>query len=289
MIIWLYLSLSSTFNYTIEIPLSLKLSDEQAIGSNVTDTVKISMNGSGWDLLGVVMKRDIQYYVDVSNVRRDSRIVMMQQVNERTGIPVSVRIFSVDPDTIYISFGEVATKYVPIINNVIVEPRAGYDIIGRPILSPDSIKITGPASEIRKVNSVKTEVKTIRDVNGNITITAKLQSDLGASVKLDQTEISISYVLELSAEKTFDEISIVVENVPPDKEVLLIPPNLSVSFRGGVEELSEINITDIYAFINFDEIYLDTLGYVVPQIDVPQNIQILDFVPDKFQYIIKNK
>lgn len=281
--------MNATFNYSIEVPLSIQLSNEQAIGSNVTDSVKITMNGTGWDLLGVILKRDIKYFVDVSNVRRDSRIVLMQQINERTGIPFAVRILSIEPDTIYISFGEVSTKYVPVLNNVVVEPRAGYDVIGRPIISPDSIKITGPAAEIRKINSVKTESQTIRDVNGNITVNAKLQSDLGASVKLEQTEVSISFIVELSAEKTFEDISIVVQNIPPDKEVLLIPPTLSISFRGGVEELSEINATDIIAFINFDDIYLDTLGYIVPQIDVSGNVEILGFEPDKFQYIIKNK
>lgn len=281
--------MNTTFNYSIEIPLDVSISDNQSIGSNIIDSVKITMNGSGWDLLGVILKRDLKYSVDVSNLRRDARIVLMQQVNERTGIPFAVRVLSVEPDTIYIAYGEVATKYIPVINNVVIEPRAGYDVIGRPVISPDSIKITGPAAEIRKINSIQTESRTVKDVNSNVTIAVKLQSDLGASIKLEQSEVNISYIVELSAEKTFEEITIVVQNIPPDKDVLLIPPTLSISFRGGVEELSEINATDIFAFINFDDIYLDTLGYVVPKIEVSGNVETLGFIPDKFQYIIKNK
>ncbi|KAA0210299.1 MAG: hypothetical protein OZ913_02835 [Ignavibacteriaceae bacterium] len=288
-ILWLYLSLNSSFNYSIEVPLRLQMSDEQSTGNNVPDTLTIALNGNGWDLLSVVLNPDLEYRYDISNFKRDAKIVTMQQANERIGIPFSIRINSIDPDTVYVSYGNVSSKYVPVINNIEIEPRIGYDIVGRPSISPDSVKVSGPAAEIRKINSVQTESKLISDVNSDLLVNAKLENKFSASVKLETTDVSISYQIELSAEKTFNDLTIKIDNLPPENEVLLIPPTISVTLRGGVDELSGIDASEINVHLSFEEIYADTLGFVIPKIDTPPNIELLGIVPDRFQYIIKNK
>ncbi len=78
-------------------------------------------------------------------------------------------------------------------------------------------------------------------------------------------------------------------HVPDDKEFLLIPPKISVSLRGGVEQLTQINSSDIKVEIEFGKIESDTLGYIVPEIIIPDETNLLKSEPQKLQYIIKNK
>ncbi|MBK8550631.1 MAG: hypothetical protein IPL53_06040 [Ignavibacteria bacterium] len=78
-------------------------------------------------------------------------------------------------------------------------------------------------------------------------------------------------------------------NVPLDKEVLLIPPKVNVSLRGGVEKLAQISSNDIKVNIEFGRIESDTLGFVIPEYIIPEETTLLKTEPQKLQYIIKNK
>ncbi len=64
---------------------------------------------------------------------------------------------------------------------------------------------------------------------------------------------------------------------------------LSVSLRGGVEQLSQITSSDVIANIEFGKIENDTLGFVMPEIIIPDETSMLKSEPSKLQYIIKNK
>ncbi|MBK7446937.1 MAG: hypothetical protein IPJ45_13145 [Ignavibacteria bacterium] len=78
-------------------------------------------------------------------------------------------------------------------------------------------------------------------------------------------------------------------NIPEDKEVLLIPPKVSLSVRGGVEQLSQISMSDINVNVEFNLIESDTLGFIIPEVNIPEELNLLKIEPQKLQYIIKNK
>ena len=78
-------------------------------------------------------------------------------------------------------------------------------------------------------------------------------------------------------------------NITEDKEVLLIPPKVNLSVRGGVEQLSQISMSDINVNVEFNLIESDTLGFIIPEVNIPEELNLLKIEPQKLQYIIKNK
>ena len=178
---------------------------------------------------------------------------------------------------------------VKVRNNINVIPKEGYSIIGNPLVSPDSVKITGASSVINKIKTLSTEYQKIDNANSYFTKEVKLIDTLSNVIRIDPKSVKISYKIELLAEKTFNDIEVVIYNIPADKEVLLIPPKIKLFVRGGVEQLSRINIPDIIAGIEYKQIENDELGYIIPKISLPNDAMLVQFEPDRFQYIIKKK
>ena len=136
---------------------------------------------------------------------------------------------------------------------------------------------------------VNTEAVTFRDINSGITRQVKISDTLGNSVRIDPKIVNVTYRVELSAEKTFEDISVDVYGVPQDKEVLIIPPMISITLRGGVEVLSKLNPNEIKAGVNFKAIENDEQGYIEPTIELSNELSLIKSEPQRFQYIIKKK
>lgn len=80
-----------------------------------------------------------------------------------------------------------------------------------------------------------------------------------------------------------------VPDLPPDREVLLIPQNITVQVKGGVQQLSETDNTKIIALVDFNTILNDSTGAVTPRFLLPKGMDVVSFKPDKIQYVIKKK
>lgn len=249
----------------------------------------MSVRGKGWDLLGVMFNKDIRYDLNLLNLRRDTRIYTMQGINERLNLPQSVTVTSISPDSININFDNSLAKTVPVINNVEVNLKSFYQIVGSPEIIPDSVVISGPTSVISKINAVSTEYKKFDNISENLSVTVKLIDTLGNNLNIDPSFVTINYTVELAADKEFNDIDVEIINVPQDREVLLVPPKMNISVRSGVEQLSKLNPIDIRAEIDFNDIEKDTLGYVTPKIVLPPKFNVINQTPEKFQYIIKRK
>lgn len=289
LILWLYLKFNVVYNVEISIPLNVQVSNTQALSENLPENITIVASGKGWDLLNMMLARDKDFSLDVSNVKNDTKLNTRQMLSERLNIPSNVSVLSVEPETITISFEKVFKKYVKVTNNVSLQLSDGYEIIGEPEILPDSVLVSGASSIVSNLKSLPTEYKLIKDVNENVTLTVSLKDTLSNIIRIEPSMVTVIFKVDLLAEKDFKDLQIQVENIPEDKEVLLVPPSLSLSLRSGVNELASINPADIRIIVQYSDIESDSLGYVVPEVILPFEATIINMTPEKLQYIIKRK
>jgi YbbR domain-containing protein len=288
-LLWLYVNLNLGYTIVLPVPLDIKLPNSQALGSELPSNVEVTLKGKGWELLGIMLSKKMTYNLDLSTYKKDSKINISQKITELLEIPQGISVLNVSPEYIEISFDNFTTKMVRVKNLVNVVPKEGYFIVGSPVISPDSVKLSGAMSVLSKIKFLSTEQVNINNVNSGFTRTFKIIDTLNNIVKIEPKTVTITYNIELSAEKNIEDINVIVSNVPPDKEVLLIPPKLKLYLRGGVEQLSKINPEEILAGIEFKSIENDSLGFVSPKISLPVDASVVKYEPQKFQYIIKKK
>lgn len=287
--IWIYINLNQSFSIDITVPLKVKLSGRQALSYDLPSQVEMNIKGKGWDLLTIMLAKNISYNLDLTGYKKDIKLSTLQAVKELLSIPPEVSVMYVYPDTLDIKFDNIQEKTVKVKNNINVIPKEGFIIIGTPKLTPDSVKIIGAASVIAKIKTIGTEYKTFSDVNSSFSKTISVLDTLTNLLNVEPTSISISYQIELAAEKDFEDYTIQIKNVPEDKEVLIIPPKVTFSVRSGVDQLAKLNEESIRVFIEYNSLEKDSSGIVTPTIELPGNINLLNINPNQFKYIIKSK
>lgn len=287
--LWVYINLNLIYSLDVSIPLELRSNNSQALVEEIPNSLEVTVKGKGWDLINILFKGDIRYNLDITKIKKDSRLATGQFVSDRLNIPQNVSIVEINPDTIYINFDKVYEKLVPVKNNLKLNLKEGFSIIGEPELTPDSISVKGAAKLLNNLKWIPTEKKVIDNINSDISGTVNIKDTLSNLIKYDQKIVSYKYKIQLSAEKNIEELVVNILNFPDDKEILLIPPNVSVSLRGGVDQLGQITASDLEANIEYSEIENDTLGFIIPEITLPENVTILKIEPQKLQYIIKTK
>lgn len=288
-LLWLYINLNLVYNISIAIPLDINLSKTQALANDLPGFADVSVKGKGWDLMLLILSKNLSLNIDLTNYKKDTKINIAQATNDLLSKSSNVVVLSVNPDNIEINFDNIVSKIIKVKNLVNVNPKDGYLVIGSPKITPDSVKVSGAMSIIGKIKFLPTESMNINNVNSGFTKTVKIIDTLINIIKIEPKTVTVSYNIELSAEKNFEDLNVVVSNVPQDKEVLLVPPKLKLYLRGGVDQLAKINPDEIYAGIEYRQIDSDSLGFVSPKIVLPADVIVVKYEPQKFQYIIKKK
>lgn len=288
-LLWVYVNLNLTYTYEVSVPLSVRSSKSQGVSNEMPSSLDIVLKGKGWSLIKLLLMEKPQYYLDLTSYKKDAIVDLMQNTSEALNLPTDVFVLNVNPGYLDVTFDNIITKMVKVKNNTIVQTREGFTVIGGVILRPDSVKLTGAGSLLSKIKFVQTDFISFKDINSNISRDVKLIDSLGNQVKMEPMEVNVSYKVELSAEKTFDDIDVNVYGMPEDKEVLIIPPKISVTLRGGVEELAKLTAKELNIGINYNQIESDEKGEVEPTIEISDTFTLIKVQPQRFQYIIKNK
>ncbi len=289
MILWIYLNLSYSYSIEVNVPVQVDYSKSQAVSDQLPAELEVTVRGKGWDLMSILMFKQPVYKLDLSKFKQESKIITSQSISDRLDLPSGVSVVKISPEEIDINLDKYSEKYVRIKSNLVVRTKENYKLIGTPVFSPDSIKIIGANSVLNRIKFIPTESKNLDDVNSNMSGLINLKDTLGNLIKFEPKSIRYSFNVELAADRSFDDIEISINNIPENKEVLLIPPKANLSLKGGVEQLSKINPSEIKMFIDFSKLEEDTLGYFVPEIQLPIEANIVNITPPKFQYIIKMK
>jgi YbbR domain-containing protein len=287
--LWLYVNLNLSYTHVINVPFKVKSGKSQGVSSELPANLEVTLRGKGWGILKIIASGNLEYDLDLSSYKKDSRIDLAQNLGESVNLPSDVIVQSVSPGFIDVTFDNVITKMVRVKNNTSVVPKSGYTIVGSVKIEPDSVKITGAGSILGKIKYVQTEYSVFKDVNSDFSRVIKITDTLGSQISLEPRMVKVSYNVELSAEKTLQDVIVSVYDVPDDREVLIIPPRINLTVRGGVEELAKLNINDIKVGVDFKTIESDEQGFVEPYIELSDIFSLIKIEPQKFQYIIKKK
>lgn len=287
--LWTYINLNQSYSLDLNIPLEVQSAKSQAPSEEIPNSIDVTLKGKGWDLINIMISKKLTYSLDISRFKKNSKIITEQFINERLNINPEISVVKINPDTISINFDKTSEKLVPIKNNIVVVPKDGYSVVGKPVITPDSVTIKGASYLLNRIKYFPTEGKIFNNVNSDLSGVISLKDTLSNVLKLDISQVNFLYNIQLSAEKNLEDVTVEVLSVPEDKEVLLIPPKVSVFVRGGVEQLAQISTSEVIANVEFSKIENDTLGFVVPEVQVPGETNLLKIEPQKLQYIIKKK
>jgi hypothetical protein len=106
-----------------------------------------------------------------------------------------------------------------------------------------------------------------------------LQDTLSRIVELSHSNVIISFNIQQIADIKINDVEVKVRGAKLPANHKVMPLYLSVTIRGGAEQLSDFSPDLISASVDFYQILQDTTGIIIPDIIIPNNLKLLNVDP----------
>ena len=285
-IFWGSISLSDSYYATIDV--ALKLVDfpkGYTTGSNLPENVSIKLKGEGWKLVTLNIGAESEYRVSVDSDSGLKYANLYNNLADNRWILSETEVIDIKPDTIAFFVERIVSKIVPVLVDLSLEFKPGYGLASDISVAPDSVIVSGPLSIMKDLKKISTIRKSMFALDNKKIVKINLPKKTGIFYNNNLIEVVLD--VQRIVDKQFDNITVDVLDVPQDISVVLLPNTVGCSVRGGVNVLGNLNEDKFKAYLFYSDIVSDTMGSVIPHMELPENTSLLFIKPERVRYIIK--
>ena len=206
------------------------------------------------------------------------RIITSQLKNE-------IIIDNVSIENMEVLLDKLKTKKVKISLLENIQFKNGFKSVGQYILSPDSIAISGPTQYLDTLTELNTDLLELTNVHENIAAIVNLNISDDTSISYSQESVELFISVKEFTQKTL-LVPIVVNNLPSDLSIKLVPENVTIRFDVTMEEYNKITANNFIIKCDFDK-KNNQEDFMVPHlIKQPASITNLEIQENKINYLI---
>ncbi|MCL5268047.1 MAG: hypothetical protein M1469_08085 [Bacteroidetes bacterium] len=287
-LVWLSVSMNNEYSVAIRVPFKVSgLPDNTALASPIPKSILVRVRGTGWQLASAYLSTTSSINIDLSNFNKRRIVITSRDLGYSLDFGSSANIISFTPDTVVMTLDKIATKKVPIIPEIDVEPRSGFMVVGIPVLSPDSVTVIGSSDIVSKLDAWYTQPRRFKRVMNGITTTIPLSDTLTGILSLGTKYVDVSVSVQQIAEDTYKDIPIKILNNSDSANILLLPPTVDVTLRGGITTMSEISADSLSVTVNYDDLIHSSSSRVQPEVKAPPTLQVIFVKPDSVEFVIR--
>jgi hypothetical protein len=287
---WTVVSLRDHFVVTVSASLEIAdVPDGWAIETAVPPSILVRLRGDGWHLAGVMLGRAPQVRFSLNDRPRGSRVFVRADVADQISLPEGVTLLEIKPDTLRVELDRAVSKKIPVELACSISFRDGYGQTGPVVVAPDSVTVSGAESLLRGVKSWKTERASFEDLKASLDEHVSLAPAGMMAVNLSSQKVRVSVNIEPVAERVVQGIALEATDLPPDREVIFLPPRIDVTVRSGIKQLAGLQPHDLRASSSYIRIASDSTGMVSFEVACPPGFQVVAHRPDKVHYVVRKR
>lgn len=291
-LIWMLINLSkqsvTTVSYEIEY---YGLSQDKILQENPVDEIKLLVKGTGYKLFATNFS-DKKIKLSVNKLRKKSVndfyfLTENQKNSIQKQLISGLLLEDVLQDTIYLKLGSLQSKKVPVLPNLAVKYKLGYDVAEKVLIIPDSILISGPELQLKEINAIQLPELTLQNVSKNVT--EKLPITLPVSlnkVKMSHNNVLVKIMVDKFTEGEF-EVPVSVKNISAKQKLNIFPKKVKVVFKIGLNDFDKVTADSFEVVCDFDETVKNGHQYLIPKLkNKPNYVSSVRIVPNKIDFLI---
>lgn len=282
--LWFIVNLNRDFNVTVQVPVQLSnLPADQILSNSIPDYVSVNVAGEGWQLI-TIYNNPPRILLNAEN----QSINLAEQVRNQIGAFNDINIIQVQPATITIETEQKATKTVPLRSRVDISLRGQFGLLSDPALSPDSVIITGPSSQLDDISEWQTRRVELTNVNESMEREIPLEAPEG-SISIEPVSATLS--LEVT-EFTEAEVRVPIRtrNLPSNQAVTYNPSSVTVRFDVPINQYSDIQGSRPFsAYVEYSDLVENDSGRIAPEIEINETnyiVRLRSFQPTRVSYFM---
>lgn len=287
-LVWLSVSMNDKYSVAIKVPFKVSnIPVKMALANPIPRTILVRARGTGWQLASAYLSTTTSINVDVSNFNNNRIVLTSRDLGYSLDLGSSANVLSFTPDTVVVTLGRVETKRVVVVPRVEVEPRNGFIVIGSPSVSPDSVTVTGATNLLKRVDAWYTQPKLFKRVMNSINTTIPLSDTLSGIVTLGAKSVTVGVNVQQVAENIYRDIPIKVVDNKDSTNIILLPPTVDVTLRGGINTMSQITSDSLSVTVNYNQLIHSYFPHVKPVVKAPPTLQVISIDPDSVDFVIR--
>jgi hypothetical protein len=280
-LLWFFITIGGQYDTTFDLPLEIVgKKPGKVVMESVPKTVKVHCQDTGKQLLLFKLFSEASVRLDISSINYFFDYPLHSDNIQLPGgfHPKSINI--IEPDTVKIRLDDLERKQVPIRSLVSIIPKAGYALLGKPMLVEDSVTAWGARSDVRGILEVVTDSVTFDDVSG------EFRKEIPLNIKDDRLEYNIDMVevtarVDRLGQIDLEDVPVSIEAVPSNRQVISEPSRVTLVVKGAVSLLRDLRNDSLRAVINFQESWNPSIKMYQPMIKLPEGIELVDIKPNQ--------
>ncbi|HLG32559.1 MAG TPA: CdaR family protein [Ignavibacteriaceae bacterium] len=285
-ILWGSISLSEIYYATIDANLKLiEFPPGYTTGSDLPGIVSIKVKGQGWKLFSTNIGSNAEFIVSVNSDSGKKLVNLHNNLTYNPWIHSDLEVIEIIPDTVAFLVEKIVFKKVPVVPDLNLSFKPGYGLASGVQYIPDSVTVSGPISKMKDISKIYSNLANFSSLDKKIVRNINLPQSQG--LEFSENIIQLTLDVQRIVDKTFEDIPVEVIDVPTDRDVVLLPNKVGCSIRGGIDFLGKLKVNQFRAYVYYNDIVIDTLGSIIPRIELPQNTTLQFIKPERLRYIIK--
>lgn len=286
--IWGYVTLSVSEQFFSSTELDVKVINQPtgyACGSINPGTVSVKLKAKGWQLLLLTLGSKIEFSISADNDSGIIKVDPYNEINENSWFSAGMNLVDISPREVSFLVEKVKYKKLKVESNTDIAFSEGYGLASPIKVFPDSVLVEGPASVLDTKTSIKTKQLKISSADGKIKIASEIETLPGFNTP--DNKVELTFDVQRIVEKSFTGIKVIINDIPDDRSIVLIPNTIECSLRGGINFLGKVTTDQIIASIDYSAIVYDTLNSIEPKVHIPMNTNLVYIKPEWLNYVIK--
>lgn len=191
-----------------------------------------------------------------------------------------------ESDLITVDVDNLTGKKVPVISDVAINFKSGYNAINAPLIKPDSVTVVGPQNVLNKISGLRTKAQSINNISSSVTITLELDT---IAVYKDLTISDRTFIFEQEVAKFTEGSFSIPVNIrgANENDIKIFPKEIRLFFVASLEEYDSILPSDFEVVADFSETNGDE--YIALTVfRKPDNVRNVRLENKQIKYIVVN-
>lgn len=283
--LWTYVTLTRTYEDDVQVPIAVLPPAGQTIISSVPAQMLVRVRTSGLRLANFQLfkrpdtcdlKLEQQSASDPS-VFSVTNTALIRELSAALG----VRVMSVSPMDVMVRTGTPVMKSVPLKVRHTITCRQGFVMTSAPVADRASVTLKGITDVITPLNHWSTKNIMLDDVHESMFIDVPVSDSLPSLVDVTPHSVRVHINVQQVAEALVHDVPVILSKRLIEAGYEARPPRITVTLRGGVEDLSTITTTDVRAEVSDYRPY----GACIPRVVAPTAMRVIATQPRLVQVV----